>query len=91
MCTTKRVINNDNNENNDDNDNYHSKYNGNVNKHVKKMSWTLKKHFLNTFGIKNGWPARTARNPKNPRPVFDDKNCLKNAFLMSGTFLLHFH
>ena len=54
-----------------------------------KMSWTLKKK-LNNFGIKNGWPARAARNRKPPRPIFDDKKCLINLFLMSGTFFWHF-
>ena len=52
------------------NDNNYYNHNRNVNKNVKKMSRTLTKHFLNTFGIKYGFPARAARNRKNPPPHF---------------------
>ena len=63
---------------------------------IKKMSKkfpdikkTFLKHFLNTFGIKNGWPPAD-RSARNPRSISDDKECSKNVLkmllLMSGIF-----
>ena len=37
---------------------------------------------LNTFGIKNGPPARAARTARTARPTFDDKKCSKNDYEM---------
>ena len=53
-------------------------------KNVKKYprhKKTFLKHFLNTFGIKNGWPPAD-RSARSPRSIFDDKECSKNVLEM---------
>ena len=61
--------------------------NKNVNKNVKKMSPTLKKNiFWILLESKMGGPPEPPATARTPRPIFDDKECSKNVFLMSGTF-----
>ena len=61
-----------------------------MSKNIPDIKKACLKHFLNTFGIKNGFPPadRTAR------PHFDDKMCSKKCFkndcLMSGIVFSHF-
>jgi len=52
-----------------------------MSKNIPDIKKTFLKHFLNTFGIKNGWPPadRTARSRP---PIFDDKECSKNVLKM---------
>ena len=52
-----------------------------MSKNIPDIKKTFLKHFLNTFGIKNGWPPAD-RSARSRPPIFDDKECSKNVFKM---------
>ena len=51
-------------------------------KNVPENKKNILKTFFGHFWDRKWVPARTARNRKTPRPIFDDKKCPKNVFKM---------
>ena len=50
-----------------------------MSKNIPDIKKTFLKHFLNTFGIKNGWPPAD-RSARSRPSIFDDKEYSKNVF-----------
>ena len=66
---------------------FNNNYNKNVNENVKKMSRTLKKHFLNTFCHQKWGGGACGCGRLGRETHFWSQTCSKNAFSMSRTYL----